>query len=781
MNTMSIDQPVGMKAAGTQPDGRKSAGRNWSFLARLKLWQKFALLGAIVVAIAAVPLFALYQGMQERIELVRTEQAGVTSVTMALDMVKKLQDHRGTASYFVQRDAKLSADQPKHLNNADQALAALRGRLGGLGQPDIDKRLDTLEKSWAQIKSDVTGYRIDQRSVIAVHTEAISEVFRLIGDLSAFYKLDLIPEADTHYLIRGTLLELPVVSEAVGQLRAPVVSRLKDLADLRAACLGGKVPNLDAAMREAFSPTDRALAARRADNLELALERYLASMRKASAASPEIAAAASEELANVQRSTEQAIELVRREVLGKAFPTIDPNVYLEQMTVPRVAIQKLATQQELVEQHLQRRLDETRADALKTVGGALGLLLVAGAIAFAIATLIVRNITGTVRTLQASVEKVRGGDFDALQDIRAQDEVGDLGRTVNSLLQERIAAQRAAEEENERLNNSVISILQAVNQLSQRDLTVRAPVTQDVVGTVSDSINLLTDETSKVLVDVHRIADQLAQVSGKVRSRAELVSKTAQVERHSVGQMIESLSEATKTMGQMTALAEQSNQDAAQATQVTDTALETVNSTVKGMNSIRETIAETEKRIKRLGERSQEITGIVNLINTISERTHVLALNASMQAAVAGEAGRGFAVVAEEVQRLAESSRNATQQIGTLVSNIQLETNETIATVNRTIGQVVEGSELAQKAGEQMRRTQEITAQLVAQVGRIAESSEVHKAMSANLLQAVQRIGQSTERTAQQIDAQNQETETLLSSARRLVESVGVFKLPQAA
>jgi methyl-accepting chemotaxis protein len=233
-------------------------------------------------------------------------------------------------------------------------------------------------------------------------------------------------------------------------------------------------------------------------------------------------------------------------------------------------------------------------------------------------------------------------------------------------------------------------------------------------------------------------------------------------------------------MNDVAALAEQSNRSAERATQATDNALETVNGTVKGMESIRETISETEKRIKRLGERSQEITGIVNLINTISERTHVLALNASMQAAVAGEAGRGFAVVAEEVQRLAESSRNATQQIATLVGNIQLETNETIATVNRTIGQVVVGSEQAQKAGEQMRVTQQLTGELVAQVRRIAASSESQKAVSAGLLKSMEGIGASTVRTGEQIETQNQETETLLDSARRLVESVNVFKLAHA-
>lgn len=355
------------------------------------------------------------------------------------------------------------------------------------------------------------------------------------------------------------------------------------------------------------------------------------------------------------------------------------------------------------------------------------------------------------------------------------------GRLSRFALAERIEQQKRAEEENERLNNSVIAVLQAVNQISERDLTVKAPVTEDVIGTVSDSINQLTSETARVLHGVTDIAGQVAQVSNNVKVQAENVAQTAENERQSLDQMTTSLQNAVQTMDRVAEMAAKSNQSAEQATQVTNNALTTVNDTVRGMESIRATIAETEKRIKRLGERSQEISGIVNLINTISERTHVLALNASMQAAVAGEAGRGFSVVAEEVQRLAESSRNATQQIATLVGNIQQETNETINTVNRTISQVVEGSEQAQAAGEQMRRTQEITAQLVSQVQGIAQASEQQRTMSQQLLQAVRRIGDSTQQTAQQIDAQNREADTLQQAAIQLVESVNVFKLPPQA
>jgi twitching motility protein PilJ len=434
---------------------------------------------------------------------------------------------------------------------------------------------------------------------------------------------------------------------------------------------------------------------------------------------------------------------------------------------------------ELTDANNKARLADTQTTG-NTVMAIVGFLMAMFAVSTAL--YVYRGISRSLLGLQETVERVRSGEeIQESEGVVSQDELGAIWRTVHSLLAERRDAQLKAEAANEQLNNSVISILQSVHQLSQRDLTVRAPVTQDVIGTVSDSINALTMETSKVLQGVSVIAGSVAQASGKVRSQAELVSKTAEDERGSVGKMIESLSEATQTMNQVAVLAEQSNVSASQATQATDAALETVNGTVKGMESIRETIAETEKRIKRLGERSQEISGIVSLINTIAERTHVLALNASMQAAVAGEAGRGFAVVAEEVQRLAESSRTATQQISTLVNNIQLETNETISTVNRTIGQVVQGSEQAQKAGEQMRVTQKITNQLVSQVKRIAEVSEQQKQMSVNLLASVQRIGQDNERTADQITAQNHETESLLQSARRLVESVNVFKLPQLA
>jgi methyl-accepting chemotaxis protein len=411
---------------------------------------------------------------------------------------------------------------------------------------------------------------------------------------------------------------------------------------------------------------------------------------------------------------------------------------------------------------------------LWSTGIAVALLGLGLLIAFSL----LRSVTRPITKLQDTVAKISQGDFTARSELGGDDEFGQLSRAFDNLLDDRVARLAEAERENEDLNNSVVQLLQAVAQLSNKDLTAKAPVSANVIGTVSDSINLLAHETGRVLSEVTSIAAQVKLSTERVKRQAESVNATAAAERSDVERASENLANANKVMTQVAELAAASNRAAEQATTSTVTALGSVNETVRGMEGIRESIAEAEKRIKRLGERSQEITGVVNLINMIAERTHVLALNASMQAAAAGDAGRGFAVVAEEVQRLAESSRQATQQIAQLVNNIQIETSDTINTVNKTIAQVVSGSELAAKSGAQMRETQQSTASLVELVKRITSSAQVQMKITTELRNRVHQIGASTEKTAAEILLQSEATSDLSKSADRLVESVRVFKLP---
>lgn len=410
---------------------------------------------------------------------------------------------------------------------------------------------------------------------------------------------------------------------------------------------------------------------------------------------------------------------------------------------------------------------------LRTLLIAFGVLAVAGLGAF----YLIQSITVPVTDLSELVQKVAGGDDTVRSTVKTGDELQDLGDTFNKLLDDRIGVMRKAEVENEGLNNSVVSLLGTMFELSQRNLSVRAEVTTDMVGTVADSINMFADATATALTNVSTVANQVAESAGRVNANSQTLAKQSQADRQEVLEMTQEIGQASTLMQQVATLAEQSNQAAGQATATTSAALRSVNTTVGEMGGIRESIGEMEKRVKRLGERSQEISQIVTVINSISERTHVLALNASMQAAMAGEAGRGFAVVTEEVQRLADASRNATMQIAQLSQNIQLETSETVAALNRTVTDVVRGSEIAEKSGQQMQETEAANARLAEAVQRIANESTRQIALAVRLAQRAEAITQSNLQTDRLMKNTNDDVAVLVESSDRLIGVVSEFKL----
>lgn len=395
--------------------------------------------------------------------------------------------------------------------------------------------------------------------------------------------------------------------------------------------------------------------------------------------------------------------------------------------------------------------------------------------------IIYRSIYLRIASISETVEKVSEGDYYARTGLTGKDELCELGAAFDGLLAEKVSTLVQAEQDNEQLNTSVISLLEAVSKLSQRDLTIKVPVTEDVTGPVADALNLFTAETSKVLKGVRVISEEVARATSLVKNQSDSVIAVATKEQSAVLSTTKELQDASHAMGHIADLARSCNVEAENAIRTTNTAMETVDRSSEGMNNIRETIHKAEKRIKRLGERSQEISRAVNLINSISERTHILALNASMHAASAGEAGRGFAVVADEVQRLAENARDATQQISTLVSNIQVETVDTVDTMNNVITQVVEGSQLAEKAGEQMRHTQNSTEDLVASVRQIASNSADQVIITKKLQSHANQILNSNQKTSEQLQKQTIQTKRLVDYAKGLLKAVQVFKLPGAA
>jgi methyl-accepting chemotaxis protein len=383
-----------------------------------------------------------------------------------------------------------------------------------------------------------------------------------------------------------------------------------------------------------------------------------------------------------------------------------------------------------------------------------------------------------VRRIRLTLAELSAGNFDARSGLRGQLAFERMGQDFDALLDDRVSGLERAARDSEELNDSVIEIMQAVGEIATRkDLTVRVPITENVTGAIADALNLLTEETRRVLINVRAVSQNVAEATIAVKGQSDTASKAAAREQREVELAARELAAAASALDAIASRARASNEAAERAVGATAQAMNTVAETVRGVARSRDLIRETEKRIKRLGERSQEIGQVVSIIQGIAERTGILALNASMHAAAAGEAGRSFAVVADEVKRLSESARESTFQIGRLVTAIQTETHDTVIAMNHAIAQVVEISRLADASGQEMRRTQDETEALAADVRDIARTSSDQAKVGVALQERARIIQEASGETARQLSLQANETLRLVDSARALLDEVSVFKV----
>ena len=407
----------------------------------------------------------------------------------------------------------------------------------------------------------------------------------------------------------------------------------------------------------------------------------------------------------------------------------------------------------------------------------LSLLLIGSVLILLLGYLISRSISRPTKELSNVVERLSAGEYDARVEVSGNDEFYHLGTVFNNLLDDRSVTLNKIDEEHQELNQSVFSLLQAVAELSERDLTIRATVTEDATGPVADALNLLAEETGDTLKKVKRVATDVHQASHKVNSHLMSINKLAMKEQERAIETADQMNIMMERLDSISNSAADTNTMADTAAASTKLAHESVTDTLNGMSDIRTTVQETGKRIKLLGERSQEISHVIEIIETIAERTTLLALNASMQAVAAGDEGKGFSVIAEEIQRLAESSRESTGQISTLVRNIQQETNTTIETMDKTIEQVVDGSMKAEDAADQMQKVLDTTSELVTAVDQIASASKDQVSISKDLKNKAENILKSTQVTGQELLSLTGLSRNMSDYAQQLVTSVDVFTL----
>ena len=334
-----------------------------------------------------------------------------------------------------------------------------------------------------------------------------------------------------------------------------------------------------------------------------------------------------------------------------------------------------------------------------------------------------------------------------------------------------------AEAENKRNQEAILRLLNEMGDLADGDLTIRAQVTEDITGAIADSMNYTIDELRSLVSGVSNAAAQVTQktahaqsIAGELLGAAERQSKEIEETTAQVLQVSRSISEVSSTADEGARVAQRSLAAA-------DKGRLAVQSSISGMNDIREQIQETSKRIKRLGESSQEIGEIVELISDITEQTNVLALNAAIQAASAGEAGRGFSVVAEEVQRLAERSGEATKQIGAIVKTIQADTQDAVAAMEKSTMGVVEGAKLSDAAGQALTEIDFVTKNLATLIQTISQATQAQAGATNKVAQNMTEILEITRQTTRGTQQAAGSIRDLAAVAQELKTSVSGFKL----
>lgn len=394
----------------------------------------------------------------------------------------------------------------------------------------------------------------------------------------------------------------------------------------------------------------------------------------------------------------------------------------------------------------------------------------------AIGILVNRMVGTPIRDITSVYERVGMGDFSARSDVISQDELGTMAASLNAMLDNTLHLIQSTDER-DAMQSSIMKLLDEISLLAEGDLSQRAEVTEDFTGAIADAFNDMVEQLGRVVRDVKDATLHVGATSKEVSISTDSLAEASEMQAMQVADAIAAINEMAASIQQVAENAAQSAAVSDQSTKHAKEGAEAVRNTNVAMEAIREHVQETARAIKRLGESSQEIGNIVQLINDIADRTSILALNASIQAAMAGDAGRGFAVVAEEVQRLAERSTNATKQIETLIKNIQGEINEAGASMEESIQRVVEGSKLADGARIKLEEIEHVSTQLSDLIQSISMASKQQARASENIAKTMEEVGDISSQTSAASRQTAVSMRNMSETADRLRVSVATFKL----
>src|SRR3954467_510037 len=404
---------------------------------------------------------------------------------------------------------------------------------------------------------------------------------------------------------------------------------------------------------------------------------------------------------------------------------------------------------------------------------AIGIVIAASVV---VMMMLSSKVLAPVKELADFSERLAAGDYRAKLDVDSNDDFGLIAENLNRST-DRVSKAVFNQEAQESLQRSVTEFLTITSQIARGDLTLRGKVTNDALGNVVDSVNYMLDNFTKVLERVRKAAIDVSSSANEILVASEEMANGATQQDQEITNTSSAVEELTVSMKQVSNNAEASAEAARRALDAAESGNRAVRDTLEGMQRIRASVQATAKKIKSLGDRSLEISEIINVINDITEQTNLLALNAAIEAARAGEAGRGFAVVADEVRKLAEHSRTATKDIAALIKAIQAETNEAVVVMEEGTKEVEVGAKLADQAGKALEAISSVVRQSAELVQEISLASKQQVRGTEGVANAMQIISNITRQTSQGARQTARTVEHMVKLSEQLNEALSQFRI----
>lgn len=756
------------------------------FLRNMRVWKKITMIMILMGIPLAIAIYGFVSKALEDVNFNQKERLGAAYLVATSPLLSQLPLHRDAAQearFNVEEASAKLAQLTAEVDATFQAAAAKDAELGAaLGSTE---RMRKLQAGWNQLKASSD---VDSEKYNALMDELIA-LIKHVGDTS---NLTLDPELDTYYLMILAVSDFPEAVEDLSRLR----TRVSEFALLRQ-----------------ITPEQRSELVKRLGSYEWASRAIDRDMKLAMDNNGSFAAAIKPALDKSAQAEGALMSFLQGSVIGSEVIDFLP----EQSSVLFTAainsrLQTLQASTTELDRLLAIRVNKLKNDTYLTLGLIIpGILLV-----FFVCFYISRSITRPLSNVLEVSKSIAHGDLAVQIPDRSDDEVGQLIGSMTEMTQylremaaiaETIAGGNLkvevnprserdsfgiafrsmcsstqllgqSREERDRIQQEIMKLLEEISGVGNGDLTVEAEVTAGATGAIADSFNFMIDELRKIIRNVKGSTEKVKGSATEIQSTTERLANGTVVQARQIADTSSAVEEMAASIQQVSDNATLSATVADQSRANAKTGAQAVQNSISGMQRIREQVQETAKRIKRLGERSQEIGEIIQLIDDIADRTSMLALNASIQAAMAGEAGRGFAVVAEEVERLAERSTNSTKQIAALIKSIQSETNDAVTAMEETTREVVAGSGLATEAGQALSEIEAVSNKLADLIQTISHAAQQQARGSEAITHSMKRILDVTKEIESGTSEATVTVGALVGLADSLDGSVSAFKLP---